>query len=332
MRRLQVLLRKVVPFRKSSESLVFLFFLFISFCFWLLQSLNETFDVEVEIPLALKYVPEDVMITTDMPEVVYAVVHDRGTALTRFMFGKRMDTVSVDFTHYDRGRLFDRVMVPKTDVIRGIQSNLKNSSQVKTLRPDTIDFYYNRGIKARVPVCLSGIVSAAPQHYVQKTHITPDSVDVYAPSSVLDTLQAVYTKPVTIQDVVHSQVRDVQLNMSPGMKSEPASVSLSVDVDYYTEKTVEVPVVGLNFPGDKALRTFPSKAKVTFRVGAARFHEITPDMFVLLITYEELLQNTSSKYHLHLKSMPEGTSNPRIDPQEVDYLIEEVSEEAGEVD
>ena len=84
-----------------------------------------------------------------------------------------------------------------------------------------------------------------------------------------------------------------------------------------------MPIIGLNFPGDKVLRTFPSKARVTFRVGSSQFSRYTADNFVLAATYEELLQNPSIKYRLHLKSLPEGVSNVRIVPQEVDYLIEQ---------
>lgn len=75
------------------------------------------------------------------------------------------------------------------------------------------------------------------------------------------------------------------------------------------------------------MRTFPSKVKVTFRVGMSRFKEITADDFVLAVTYEELMKNRSPKIQLHLKSMPSGVSNVRIDPSEVDYLIEQVQEE-----
>ena len=51
----------------------------------------------------------------------------------------------------------------------------------------------------------------------------------------------------------------------------PDQVEMNVMIDLYTEKTVEVPVFGVNFPGSKDLRTFPSKVKVTFRVGMSRF-------------------------------------------------------------
>ena len=59
----------------------------------------------------------------------------------------------------------------------------------------------------------------------------------------------------------------------------------------------------------------------------SQFKEITADDFVLAVTYEELMKNHSSKIQLYLKSMPSGVSNVRIDPSEVDYLIEQVQEE-----
>ena len=52
---------------KNKEFLIFLFFFFVSAAFWLLQSLNETFDVELKVPLKLENVPSDVVITSDLP-------------------------------------------------------------------------------------------------------------------------------------------------------------------------------------------------------------------------------------------------------------------------
>ena len=79
------------------------------------------------------------------------------------------------------------------------------------------------------------------------------------------------------------------------------------------------------------MRTFPNKVKVTFKVGASQFGRFTADNFVLAATYEELIQNPSPKYRLHLKSLPPGIFNARMTPQEIDYLIEQTEEpEEGE--
>ena len=62
-------------------------------------------------------------------------------------------------------------------------------------------------------------------------------------------------------------------------------------VDIYAEKSVEVPIRGINYPPDKVLRTFPSKVQVTFQVGLSHFKSITSEDFFIGVTYESLLNN-----------------------------------------
>ena len=45
-----------------------------------------------------------------------------------------------------------------------------------------------------------------------------------------------------------------------GAKFVPRAIDLTLPVDIYTEKTVEVLLRGINFPADKVLRAFPSKS------------------------------------------------------------------------
>jgi hypothetical protein len=48
------------------------------------------------------------------------------------------------------------------------------------------------------------------------------------------------------------------------MKFVPGAIDLTLPVDIYTEKTVEVPLRGINFPADKVLRAFPSKVQIIY--------------------------------------------------------------------
>lgn len=315
--------REVLTGQRSHEVFVFLFFLGVSFGFWLLQTLNETFEVEVSVPLQLSNVPTDVLITTSLPSKVSVVVHDRGTSLIRFMRDDSFTPIDVDFSRYDNGASSGRVQLQLSEVQRIVQSQLDVTSQILSLRPDTLEFYYNRGLSSRLPVKACGVISASPQHYIQSIAFCPDSVTVYAPGSVLDTMRFAYTQSLSMRNLQASAYRTVPLRTMKGVKYEPDEVEMTAMVGYYTEKTLEIPIIGLNFPADKVLRTFPSKARVTFRVESGRYKNITEDNFVLAATYEELLQNEAPRYRLHLKSMPEGVSNVRISPVEVDYLIEQ---------
>lgn len=316
--------------KQSHEFFVFLFFLFVSFCFWLLQTLNETFEMELSAPLTLKNVPGNVLITTELPEKVNITIRDRGTTLLHF-FRNGLDTLRVDFDKYDAGLTSARVQVPLTDVQRMIQNQLDATSHVVAVRPDTLEYYYNRGMARQLPVKVSGTVAASPQNYIQALNLSADSVKVFAPASVLDTMQYAYTQAVKLTDLKETVTQEISFRRMKGVKYEPRQVQMTAFVGYYAEKSVEVPIIGLNFPADKELRTFPSRAKITFRVESGQYQRIKAENFVLAITYEELIQNPADKFRLHLKSLPEGASNPRISPIEVDYLIESIEPE-GEVE
>lgn len=313
--------------RKNREFLIFLFFFALSAVFWLLQTLNETFETEVVVPLKLNNVPSNLIITSDLPDELHVTVQDKGSILMKYLYGQPLTPVTVDYKNYDFGGMAGRVQVQEAEVRRAIAAQLFSSTRIQSIKPDTLEFFYNRGLKKKVPVLISGVIEPAQQYYLRHVVAKPDSVVVFAPSSILDTLQAAYTQNFYQAGLVESKNLQIPVRSIRGAKFIPDVLDVQIDVDIYTEKTVEVPIVGVNFPADKDLRTFPSKVKVTFKVGSKSYKSITADDFVLVISYEELINNESSKIPLHLKSIPEGVSSVRIHPSEVDYLLEQTSGE-----
>lgn len=312
---------------KSHELLVFLFFLAVSFGFWLLQALNDTFDHEVQVSLRLTDIPSDVVLIDSLPEAVSVTVRDRGLTLARHNISNifRRSSIDIDFTKYDKGADDAEIIISPYDLQRLLSRLFAASTHIQSFRPDTLRFAYNRGRSRTLPVKLSGAVHASQQNYIQSINVEPDSVHVFAPASVLDTMKAVYTEPFVLDELTEHTRRQTMLHRQKLMKFDPDAVNVVVSVGYYTEKTVQVSVIGLNFPAEKRLRTFPAQVAVTFRVESGRYHQITAEDFVLATTYEELLTNPEeSKLPLHLKSTPEGVSDVRISPAEVDYLIEQV--------
>lgn len=313
--------------KKNREFLIFLFFFALSAVFWLLQTLNETFETEVVVPLKLNNVPSNLIITSDLPDELHVTVQDKGSILMKYLYGQPLTPVTVDYKNYDFGGMAGRVQVQEAEVRRAIAAQLFSSTRIQNIKPDTLEFFYNRGLKKKVPVLISGVIEPAQQYYLRHVVAKPDSVVVFAPSSILDTLQAAYTQNFYQAGLVESKNLQIPVRPIRGAKFIPEVLDVQIDVDVYTEKTVEVPIVGVNFPADKDLRTFPSKVKVTFKVGSKSYKSITAEDFVLVISYEELINNESSKIPLHLKSIPEGVSSVRIHPSEVDYLLEQTSGE-----
>lgn len=313
--------------KKNREFLIFLFFFALSAAFWLLQTLNDTFQTEITVPLKLKNVPSNLTITSELPKEVRVSVEDKGGILMKYLYAQPLTPVLLDFNNYETAGLAGRVEIKDAEVKKSVVSQLFSSTKVLNIKPDTLEFFYNRGLKKTFPVMLNGVIEPAQQYYLRSVQAKPDSVVVFAPAAVLDTMQAVYSQTFYKSGLMDSEQIAVPIRPIRGAKFIPDVLQVDIDVDVYTEKTVEVPVDGVNFPANKDLRTFPSKVQVTFKVGTKSYKSITADDFVLVVTYEELMRNQSSKIPLHLKSVPEGVSAVRIHPAEVDYLLEQIVED-----
>lgn len=321
---------KVILFGpKSHELFIFCFFLAVSFGFWLLQALNETLEREIQVKLQLDNVPSDVVIIDSLPTTVSVILRDRGLELARHSFSTIFspNRVKIDFTKYDSGKKDAEVFISAADMQRILSRIFAVSTKIQSIRPDTLRFSYNHGLSRILPVKLTGTIKTSHDNYIKSISIKPDSVRVYAPVSVLDTMQAVYSEAFLLDEVNKKGSHQIGLRKQKLLKYEPEQVFINVDVGFYAKMQLQVPVIGLNFPADKKLRTFPAQVTVKFTVESGRYNSITPEDFVLATTYEELLHNKEgSKLMLHSKTIPEGVSDISISPQEVDYLIEQVNE------
>lgn len=317
-------LRKIRTFLLSDkfrECLIFLFFVLISFCFWMLQTLDESYQTEFKVPVRLKNVPKEVVLTSDFPDDVRIRVEDRGTVLLNYMLGRTFFPISFDFNDYkDVGT---HVCISSAELTKKVAAQLNVSTKVLSIRPDTLDFIYTQAKAKKVPVRLVGTVQAARQYYISRISFSPDSVMAYAPQEILDTLKAAYTEKLYWENVSDTLKKRVSMGKLKGVKFIPAYNDLSVYVDMYSEKTVDVPVVGINFPAGKVLRTFPSKVQVTFQVGLRHFKDVSSDDFFIGVTYEDVLKSKGDKLPLVVKGVPDFISHVRVNPSSVDFLIEQ---------
>jgi hypothetical protein len=307
---------------QSREFLIFLFFVALSALFWLLQVLNRDYEADLRIPLRLKGVPTQVVLTEDLPGALTLHVKDRGTVLANYLWGKSFLPVTLDFEEVKGSH--SHVALPAADLFRQqVASQLGQTTKLLSVKPDTVAFTYTTGQAKRVPVRLTGRVEPERQYYIADTRIQPDSVVVYAPEEWLDTVTAAYTQPVALTQIADTTRRKVNLAHVAGAKFVPSAVAVTWMVDVYSEKTVEVPVRGINFPADRVLRTFPSRVQLTFQVGLKDFMQVSADDFFVGVTYEDLLQNHTSKCVPVIKVQPRCVQHVRMNPQEVEFLIEQ---------
>jgi hypothetical protein len=306
----------------NKEFLIFLFFLALSGGFWLMMTLNETYEKELYVPIHLVNVPKNAIITSDLEDTVCVTVRDKGFTLVTYETSRRIRPVSIDFDDY-ANKSTGHGVIPVSDVQKMIAVQLYGSSKITSIKSDKLEFFFNYGRSKKVPVHLLGKVVTGQSYYLAHTRFSPDSVTIYANKAILDSVHFVYTEYQNIVNFDDTIIRRVPLRKIRGVKCVPSTVRITLYPDILTEESIEVPITAINVPDGKVLRMFPSRVKVDFVIGASMFRTIKPEHFKVVADYKELEENPSDKCNLYLRAFPHGINKAHLSVQTVDYLIEQ---------
>ena len=90
------LMEDIKRFITSKDLLIFLFFLLITSFLWLLEALRKNYETVIQIPISYVNVPNDYLITNELPQKTRITITGRGTSLLSHRYGKRFDPLKVD--------------------------------------------------------------------------------------------------------------------------------------------------------------------------------------------------------------------------------------------
>lgn len=307
---------------KGKEILIFLFFLALAGIFWLLTTLNESFEQEVRIPVRFVGVPKDVVITSGENDTLRFTVRDKGISLVTYVFSSDFQPLDIDFRRYSQPD--GSGSVPAADLLRLLRRRLPASATPVSVKPETEMFYYNYGEHKRVPVVYQGLVEPDPLYFISDVCYSDDSVTVYASRQKLDSIDRVFTEPLHYTGFRDSLTVTARLKQMAGVKTIPATIDLKFLTDVLTEVSIDqVPVVGINMPQGTVLRTFPAKLSIHFVTGIRNYQSLSPADFLIVADYNELRDTVGTQCNVYLRRQPAGLQHVRLERDRVDYLIEE---------
>lgn len=321
---LKVMQRRLRLIKFNRNFLVFLIFLAISIAFWFMQSLQETKEVSIAYTLKIEDVPTSVLFTSDIPERINVNYTGKvWDAIYHKFIANEVHEVVLKFKDIDNQN--GKVVIDANAVRRAVDNQSDKNLVYSSTSPNRIEVYYSHGQRKRVPVTFAGKVSTAVGRFLGETILIPDSVDVFAPSHLYDSIRSIATEKVVYNEVEDTIVARLALNAPRGVKLTPDTVKAKFCVDIYTDKTLQVPIYCANVPNNHIMRLFPLKTSVTFLVSATLYDEIKPDDFIIIADYLEISNNTK-RCRLHVSQMPKNIRNLRISPEYVEYVIEQESE------
>lgn len=305
----------------SKEVVLFLVFLGVAFFFWILQSIQEIGEYALPVPVRYEAVPGQVTITNELPDVFEVTLRDKGFTLFQYYRQRRKLTIHLnpmDWYKKDGISYVDRGVIESR-----IRANLKPTTQLLSIRPDTLALFFVEKASKALPVVLNRDISLHPQHLLLGEPVLhPAKVTAYAPMDMLDKLEHVETVVLRAEGLKTSTTYKVKLQPREGVHYSTDHVLVNLRVEEFTEKTLSVPVTGLNFPPNEQLLSFPAVVNVSFLVGLSAYEQVTAADFEVGVAYQDLLKAENRLCTPRLVKQPPYVQRVRLPADQLECLIE----------
>lgn len=323
------LLRKVnVSFRriKRGEVLTFLLFVAIASFFWTVQTAREESVRDYVINLEVTDQPQDMVFTTHVPKQLRISLTDTNTKLFNYIYNHRLQTLCVNFERYADAVGNFRISAAELQSLLRVQ--LMNTTRIVSVSPSLIDARFAQTEGRRYPVRVQTDKYLPAENYrLHDIEITPDSVTINAPSSVLDTMRYVVAIDSMHVDLHDTLCQQLTLDLPIGVKATPATVQVVVPVVQYVEKVFDQVVLQVtDLPQGRQLVVFPYSVSITCLVDFTSYRQITSDMFRATVSYLDIDETNNTSHYLPIKVEYTGphqvVTNVAVQPQRAEYALE----------
>lgn len=314
------LTRKLKSFLFSRDVLSFLVFLVLSAAFWFVNALNKEREMTLQLPVKYTGFPEYILLTDHLPNSIELKIKDLGTNLWEY-YSHRPDTVNINFngTFKESGM----ISVPNTRIYAAVIEKLLPSTAILELKPESLVSGYIKLHSKTIPVELITEISLENQYmFCSDIKPVPEMIEIYGSASELDKIHSVKTEPLKIRNLKDTIKSEVGLVTLKNIRFGVSKVQVQLCAEMFTEKIISLPVHIINSPSEFNVKVFPAEVKVTFNIGINHFNEYSDGDIQIVLDYNEIQNKSNMKKKLTIINRKSFINNIRIQPEEVEFLLE----------
>ena len=318
---LQYYTQKLKSFFLSKDILSFLLFLLISAIFWYVHALGKDREANIIIPVRYTGVPLNLALTNDPPSEISVDIKDQGIRLFEYRDAERNPlTIDLSRVFYQKGE----ILITPEQLKSRLSRYLKTSTTLIDVHPDSLLIRYEKLSHKTLPIEFSAKIDLAHQYmFSSGIRLQPNKVTVFGPKNVLDTLKSVRTECKifkNLNDTISFRCDLIPLKL---VQYSVKNTKVTIFVEQFTERKVQLPITAINCPANLSIRTFPTYVDATYIVGLGQFKAFNPTEIQVYLDYNELKTDKTTKHILKINNRSIHISNIRISPLEIEYILEQ---------
>ena len=300
----------------SGKTNVFLVFLGLAIITSFTSKLLTTYEKNIDFSVYASDLPNDKVLTDQSSEKISLKLKGYGFNFARYYFKNPELKFSVN-----------DMKTNKSSFVWTKEKNL--FSLEKYVRPmillnisdDSLVFFFDKFSNKSIPIKVSADINyAAGYGNFGLLKITPDSVEVIGPNNSIQKINFIETELISIQNVKNDLKGKIKLK-TDGLENtiiENTEVDYYLNVDQYTEETVDVNINVVSNLNKSSFNFFPKTVKVKFLVSVDNYVKINPTDFKIECYVDDILKND---YLLEVVKKPDMIKNISLSTEKIQLIV-----------
>jgi len=300
----------------KGRSKFFLVFLLLSFVLWFIAKFSKEYVEIISLELELENIPATIIPVVENPPKIEFTLKASGFQFLYYQFLDNRLKIDIQEANFESGR----ATLPMAAQFQNLQEQLLGDTSIINYFPGIIEFEYQEQSAKKVAL-VAPVFEMALGYTITSILFEPDSIEVIGPKNKINALKKI--QPLFEERDPIKTSFETQLSVKsddPLITLSEKTVLMKVGVDRFSEAKYLLPITMLNVPSDAVFKFFPSQVTLRFAAPLNTLGDVRPNDFTIGVDFNELSENKNS-VRLVIFSAPEGISNIRLDPKEVQYLI-----------
>lgn len=301
--------------KKPNKLSAFFICLLVATLLWLLHSLNTVYTKQFSVPVEFRNYPQN-KVMVEIPKDIKVSVKASGLKLFMLGLTEPFPTLKVDLNDVKRDAAGNKFYLSSN--ISEIKKLFRFKAEIRRLQPDTILFINNMGTQKEVPVKIPLSITYERGYTAKLIKLDPSRVYITGEAADLETIDTVYTSPLSLTDQKTDHIRMLNL-VNPGERIALSTnaVQLTINVGKLVENEMNIPLKIENGDKNFSYSLFPSKIKVKY---SGVFGESGADTSLLKV-YVDMNRRQNNKLGVSVKLLSDHITVLSFEPKEVEFLM-----------
>ena len=285
----------------------------IAFVFWFFIKSEDTYTVNLDIPLVARNLQEQKTYKEEVPESIFVTLKGTGRSFIWLkvfnnFYGDDFKAV-IDLSSITDEYNFELDSYYKENPEKIVLPSSLDLQFVEVLNPRNVQIKLQRYMVKKVPIESQILVSTEPGYIALGGQFSPDSISIGGPEEAVNQIDFVLTEKDTLIDLVASLNGNWSiLNPNKLVSFDPKKVNALIDVQPISETIITgIPVELINKPNDVNVFVNPATVSLTIVGGLKQITNILPEDIDVIIDFD--LWNSDKQFYSPKIKLP-------------DYLIE----------